>query len=220
MIPSLIFDLDGTLVDSLPGIADSLNRALEKHGHPTHPRQAVRGFVGNGLQMLVQRALHKDADDALVHAVVDDFKKDYAISWSDGTKPYPAITSLLRELQRGGHQLAVLSNKTHEFTRTITREVFPTIHFTLVLGQQAGVPHKPNPAGAFKIANAMGCSPENCILIGDSSADIETANNARMSSIAVTWGYHDRSRLLRAGAKCFADHPSAIPRLIRDLVEA
>lgn len=220
MIPSLIFDLDGTLVDSLPGIADSLNRALEKHQQPTHERSAVRGFVGNGLQTLVERALHKDADETLVAAVIEDFKKDYAISWANGTKPYPAITNLLRELQRSGHQLAVLSNKTHEFTRTITREVFPTIHFTLVLGQQPGVPHKPHPGGAFKIANAMGCAPENCILIGDSSADIETATNANMASIAVTWGYHDRHKLIRAGAKRFADHPSAIPRLIKDLVEA
>ncbi len=215
--PSLIFDLDGTLVDSLPGIAHSLNRALDAHHLPQHSTLDVRGFVGDGLNMLVKRALPEDAREDLLDAVIADFKKDYALSWPEGTRPYDGIPLILKEFQRSGYPLAVLSNKTHEFTRTITREVFPLIHFTLVLGQQPGVPHKPYPAGAFKIANAMGCDPEHCILIGDSSADIETAANANMQSIAVTWGYHDRPKLIAAGATLFADNPADLPRLIRQL---
>ena len=218
VIPSLIFDLDGTLVDSLPGIAHSLNRALEIHHLPQHSMPDVRGFVGDGLNMLVKRALPEDAREGLLEIVVAEFKKDYALSWSEGTRPYAAIPLVLKELQRGGYPLAVLSNKTHEFTRTITREVFPLIHFTLVLGQQPGVPNKPNPAGAYKIASAMGCAPENCILIGDSTADIETAANAGMQSIAVTWGYHDRPKLIASGATVFADNPADLPRLIQTMV--
>lgn len=217
MTPSLIFDLDGTLVDSLPGIAHSLNRALDVHHLPQHSTADVRGFVGDGLNMLVKRALPEDAREGLLETVVAEFKKDYALSWPEGTRAYAAIPLVLKELQRGGYQLAVLSNKTHEFTRTITREVFPLIHFTLVLGQQVGVPHKPHPAGAFKIASAMGCAPENCILIGDSSADIETAANANMKSIAVTWGYHDRPKLIASGATLFADNAADLPRLIQTL---
>lgn len=219
MTPSLIFDLDGTLVDSLPGIADSLNRALKAKQLPAHSRQAVRSFVGSGLNMLVKRAMPADASETLVEAVIAEFKQDYAYSWAEGTQPYLSIPSILKELQRDGYQLAVLSNKTHVFTQTIAREVFPLIHFTSVLGQQDGVPHKPHPSGALKIANAMGCAPGNCILIGDSAADIETATNAQMPSIAVTWGYNDRAKLERAGAKHFCDSPQMLPRMLRDFAE-
>lgn len=214
VIPSLIFDLDGTLVDSLPGIAHSLNHALKTHGLPEHPQQIIRSFVGNGLEMLVERAA-PEADEQQLASIVDAFKKDYTYSWIEGTRPYPSISHLLKEFQRDGYQLAVLSNKTHEFTRTIAREMFPLIHFTLVLGQQAGVPHKPHPAGARKIANAMGRNPKHCILIGDSAADAETASNADMQFLACTWGYQDRRKLLDAGARHFAETPNALPRLIK-----
>ena len=214
--PSLIFDLDGTLVDSLPGIADSLNRTLEAHDLPQHPLQAVRNFVGNGLRVLIERAAPEASGERL-ESIVTAFKKDYAHSWIDGTRPYPAITHLLKEFQRDGYQMAVLSNKTHEFTSNITRELFPLIHFTLVLGQQDGVPHKPHPAGALKIANAMGCNPKQCILIGDSMADAETADNAGMAFIGATWGYQDRQQLMQAGASHFADSPAELPRVIKSL---
>lgn len=218
VIPSLIFDLDGTLVDSLPGIADCLNRTLAAHELPTHPRDLVRGFVGNGLQVLIERAA-PEADEQQVRALVEDFKRDYAHSWIEGTRPYPAVSAVLKELQRDGHQLAVLSNKTHPFTQTTVRELFPLIHFTLVVGQQDGMPHKPHPAGAFKIATAMGRNPRHCILIGDSVADVETAQHAEMPFIGVTWGYQSRIRLMEAGASTFVEGVSGLPRVIRELAQ-
>lgn len=218
MLPSLIFDLDGTLVDSLPGIARSLNHALESHGLPTHPEAVVKTYVGNGLQMLVERAA-PDSDEATIEALLESFKRDYQQSWMEGTRAYTGMTQLLKELQRGGHQLAVLSNKTHAFTQTITRDIFPSIHFMVIQGQEEGIPHKPHPAGARKIASAMGRNPRDCYLIGDSVADVETADNADMHFIGVTWGYQDRFRLMEAGAKHFIEKPSSLPHLLRRLEE-
>ena len=214
--PSLIFDLDGTLIDSLPGISNSLNRTLEKHGLPTHPQKVVRSFVGNGILLLVERAASHASDEQLA-VLVDDFKKDYADTWMEGTRPYNGITQLLKELQRDGHQLAVLSNKVHSFTQTITRQIFPLINFMQIVGQQEGIPHKPHPSGAFKIAMAMGRNPHDCILIGDSVADAETAQNAEMTFIGVTWGYQDRIRLMEAGANKFIETPGALPHLLKTL---
>ena len=214
MKPCLIFDLDGTLVDSLPGIAASLNRTLSAHGLPGHSDAAVRSFIGDGLKMLVRRATPASADPALIDSLVTLFKKDYDLSWAEGTKPYPGILGILTELQRDGFQLAVLSNKTHEFTETITRSLFPQIHFASVLGQRDGIPHKPHPAGALQIATILGSAPENCVIIGDSTMDLETAANAEMQAVAVGWGYHDRDRLLAAGATRIAETPAELPAIL------
>ena len=211
--PSLIFDLDGTLVDSLPGIAHSLNQALRSKGLPTYPQSAVKTFVGNGLRKLVERGA-PDADQAAVDSLLEAFKADYQLSWREGTRAYTGILQVLKELQRGGFQLSVLSNKTHHFTQIITREMFPSLHFSTVLGQQEGIPHKPNPAGALHIANSMGRNPNDCILIGDSVADVETAQNAEMQFVGVTWGYQDRFRLTEAGARNFIDKPTELPHLL------
>lgn len=214
MKPCLIFDLDGTLVDSLPGIAASLNRTLTAHGLPGHSDAAIRSFVGDGLRMLVQRAAAAGADAALLDSLVALFKKDYELSWSEGTRAYPGIHHLLAELQKDGFQMAVLSNKTHDFTLAMTRGVFPNIHFAAILGQRDGFPHKPDPAGALQIATAFGTAPENCVMIGDSTMDLQTAANAGMKAIAVAWGYHDRARLLAAGATRVIENPSELPALL------
>ncbi len=216
MKPCVIFDLDGTLVDSLPGIAASLNCALTAHGLPGHSNANVRSFVGDGLQMLIRRSVYPGADPTLIKTLVTFFKKDYDLSWAEGTRAYPGIHSMLHELQLDGFQMAVLSNKTHEFTGTITRAVFPNIHFAQVLGQQDGIPHKPHPEGALRIAAAMGEAPERCIVIGDSTMDLETATNADMQAIAVTWGYHDRDRLLAAGASRIAENPEELLKMLRE----
>lgn len=214
MKPCLIFDLDGTLVDSLPGIAASLNRSLTAHGLPEHSDAAIRSFVGDGLRMLVQCAASPSAEPSLIDSLVSLFKKDYELSWAAGTKAYPGIHQMLDELQKSGFQMAVLSNKTHDFTVAMTRSVFPKIHFAQALGQKDGIPHKPHPAGAFQIATAFGTDPENCVMIGDSTIDMETAANANMKAVAVAWGYHDRKRLLAAGAKQIIEHPSELAALL------
>ncbi|MEI8039721.1 MAG: HAD family hydrolase [Verrucomicrobiota bacterium] len=210
----LIFDLDGTLVNSLPGIVGSLNRSLVAHGLAAHSNAAIRSFVGDGLLMLAQRAAPAGAAPALLDSLVSQFKDDYERTWPEGTLVYPGIHNLLEELQKGGYPLAVLSNKTHRFTEVMTRTMFPRIHFAKVLGQQEGIPHKPHPAGAFQIALTLGAAVTNCVMIGDSTIDLETADNAGMQAIAVAWGYHDRKRLITAGATRIIDHPSELPGLL------
>ena len=214
MKPCLIFDLDGTLVDSLPGIAASLNRTLDAHGLPGHSDAMVRGFIGNGLRNLIMRAAPQGADPSLIESLLSLYRKDYDLSWSTGTHVYPGVHQMLDELRTSGFAMSVLSNKVHEFTVEMTRSIFPSIHFSAVLGQREGVPHKPHPAGALQIADMLGAAPENCVVIGDSTMDIETAANAEMRSIAVSWGYHDRDRLLAAGAGKIIDHPSELPPLL------
>ena len=216
MKPCLIFDLDGTLVDSLPGIAASLNRSLTAHGLPGHSDAAIRSFVGDGLKTLVQRAAPA-ADPALLASLIALFKKDYELSWSQGTRIYPGIHQMLEELQQDGYHLGVLSNKTHDFTVAMVRAVFPRIHFARVLGQQDGTRHKPHPDGALQIAATLGTAPATCVIIGDSSIDLETAANAGMQAIAVSWGYHDRARLLAAGATRILDHPAELPDMLAEI---
>ncbi len=210
MQKGLIFDLDGTLVDSLTGIAKSLNYALRETGLPEHSLESVREFIGNGARILITRASPKDADEALLDRVENAFKSNYDATWPSGTFPYEGINEMLETLHSKGIPLTVLSNKPHPFTSTIVAQVFPQIDFKVVLGQLPGIPHKPDPSGALEIANLMGLLPQECTVIGDSTMDIETARNAGMQAIAVTWGYHDRDKLLAAGARQLMDDPAAL----------
>ena len=210
MKPLLILDLDGTLVDSLAGISASLNHSLAAHHQATHPPSAVRNFVGDGVTMLVKRALDETQDSFLVTAVVESFKQHYAANWLSGTHAYAGVPEALEALTQAGYPLAVLSNKPHAFTIAMTSRVFPTIKFTTVLGQRDGVPQKPEPQGALEIAKIANRLARDCIVIGDSTIDLETAHRACMRAIAVTWGYHDRERLIEAGASLLIDHPNQL----------
>ena len=212
----VLFDLDGTLVDSLPGIAATLNRTLDAHGLPGHSHTMVRSFVGNGLRNLVMRAAPQGAQPALIESLLSLYRKDYDLTWQHGTSAYPGVRSMLAELQAEGRPLAVLSNKVHDFTVTMVREIFPEIHFARVLGQREGVPHKPDPAGALQIAEALDAAPRNCVMVGDSTMDLETAAHAGMRGIAVSWGYHDRERLAAAGAWKIIDQPAELPPLLEE----
>lgn len=214
MKPCLIFDLDGTLVDSLPGIAASLNRTLSAHGLPGHSDAMVRSFIGDGLRNLIQRAAPQGADPARIESLLGLYRKDYKLSWASGSHVYPGIPQMLEEMQRSGFTMNVLSNKVHAFTVEMVRSIFPSIHFAAVLGQREGIPHKPDPAGALQIADMLGTAPENCVVIGDSTMDVQTAANAGMRSIAVGWGYHDRGRLTAAGAGKIIDSPSELQPLL------
>lgn len=210
----LILDLDGTLVNSLDGIAASLNRALRAAGLPVHPTECVRTFIGNGARVLVQRAAPSGADPTLIELLENTFKADYDTTWPTGTFAYNGISELLEKLQSHGFALAVLSNKPHPFTVAIVTTIFPDIRFEAVVGQRPGIPHKPDPGGALEIAASLGIPPENFTVIGDSTMDLDTAANAGMRAVAVTWGYHDRENLLAAGADQVADDPLALLGLL------
>lgn len=203
MIQAVIFDLDGTLVDSLPGIAAGLNRALAAHGHPTHPEERVRDFIGDGAWMLSRRAIPErpDRDVDLVEA---SFREEYASTWQDGTAPYEGIPAFLKQLAATGLPLAVLSNKPHDFTVSIVDHLFPSGTFRVVLGQRDAVPKKPDPAGPREIAALLEVDPGAIAMVGDSTVDCDTAHGAGMQAILVDWGYHSQAALLGTGAPVFS----------------
>lgn len=206
----LIFDLDGTLIDSLPGIARSLNHALAAHELPGHPEVAVRGFIGDGSRMLARRALPDGSPETLVEAVESGFKAHYAEHWADGTARYPGIAELIASLHAAGHRLAVLSNKPHPFTVAIVQRMFPAHPFDPVLGQCDGLPHKPEPDSTRRILETWGVAAAEARFIGDSTVDRETARRAGVPFVAVGWGYHDPERL---GPRV-AGHPAELPGLM------
>ena len=204
MTSACIFDLDGTLVDSLPGIALSLNRSLQAVGLPTHAQEKVRTFIGDGAEMLVKRAVGQEKLDC-AEEVLALFREAYAEDWKSGTIPYVGIVEMLSALQQLGMPMAVLSNKPHAFTVEIVATLFPGI-FCQVLGQQQGVPHKPDPAGLLQLIEKAGWHHEQVVMIGDSVMDLQTARAAKVQEIAVTWGYHDRAALWAIEPQRMVDH--------------
>lgn len=211
----LIFDLDGTLVDSLRGIALALNQTLESHGHAGHDHTAVRRFIGNGARELLRKASGESLTNAELDGLEVTFKKHYAAVWRDGTDIYPDIPELLETLAAAGHRLAVLSNKPHPFTVEMVAALFPGVPFDVVLGQRPEIARKPDPAGAIEIARELSLPPGDCTVIGDSTMDLETGHRAGMNTIAVTWGYHDREALMAAGAEALAENVAELGQLLR-----
>jgi len=194
---AFIFDLDGTLVESLPGIAKSLNLALVEHGLPEHSESAVIEFIGDGSRALCRQAIPEEnpeekaeVKEELVESVEARFKTHYTREWRDGTRPFLGIPELLALLQEKKVPIAVLSNKPHSFTKEIVETLFPAIEFSRVLGQKPEMRKKPDPAGAQLILTEFeaGCT---AYLVGDSGVDMETAARASIASIAVTWGYEE-----------------------------
>ena len=204
-----IFDLDGTLVDSLPAIAMGLNHALASEGHPIYEEATVRSFIGDGIEMLIARALPDHPEGRA--AVLERFRDWYVNGWRLGTVVYPGIDYVLQQLRTRGVVLAVLSNKPHRFTVEIVESLFPGV-FDVVLGQRDGIPHKPDPAGLREILEHEIWIAATSGMIGDSTVDLETALHDGITSIAVTWGYHDRARLE-------AMRPDAIVQRPEDLLE-
>lgn len=213
VIRAAIFDLDGTLVDSLPGIAEALNRALESHDQSGHSEAAVRGFIGDGTWVLARRALPATAPDPLIAAVEAAFITHYARSWRDGTTAYAGIGEVLGALKSRGLPLAVFSNKPHGFTKEIVAHLFPAGSFQAVLGHRDGAPRKPDPAGALELAARFAHPPERIAFIGDSTIDYDTAHNAGMSPVLVDWGYHSRAALVATGAPLLSS-PAELPPLL------
>lgn len=214
MRPGLIFDLDGTLVDSLPGIAASLNRSLGRLGLPSHDSAAIRTFIGNGSLELARKAVPAGSPDELARQVEAAFKEDYALTWPEGTAPYPGIPECLAALAAAGFPMAVLSNKPHGFTVEIAALLFPGVPFDPVLGQRPEVPRKPDPEAALQIARLWNFDPADCRFIGDSTIDIATARAAGIPDVAVTWGYHDLDALQRAGAARLVGNIPALPAVL------
>ena len=206
-----LFDLDGTLVDSLEDLADAANWMLAQSGFPTHSLEEYRRFVGNGVYKLVERALPEDRrSPAEVTAFKAVFDARYQAHCMDKTRPYPGIPSLLAGLKKRGAELAVLSNKSDAFVRQIVEGLLGSGLFSAIRGQREGVPKKPAPDGVWRLLEERGVSRPDALFIGDSDVDIETAQNAGLRSAGVTWGFRGREELTAAGADYLVTAPSQI----------
>ncbi len=204
----LVFDLDGTLVESLPGIAEGLNRALHSLGLPGHPASAVRGMIGRGAKNLCAAALgYADASLAPatgLEALHAAFRHEYPMSWQgSNTLPYPGMENMLARVVAAGARVAILSNKPHEVTQDIVRTLFPAIPFAPLLGHTGQFPRKPDPAAMQHIAASWGVEPSQLTLIGDSLFDARTAANAGSACALVAWGYADIRELVAWGCPVF-----------------
>ncbi len=186
----VILDLDGTLLDSLPGIARAMNLVLASCGRPWHPEEAYRDYIGNGLEETVRRAARAAGLQEDSGNLVSEYRRHYREVWPDFSLPYPGIHAVLRKLAaRSAVQLAVLSNKHEQFTRDMTAYFFPDIPFKAVRGSMDGIPAKPDPLVALEIAALQGLAPERIFLLGDSEIDLQTARNAGMQPVLAAWGY-------------------------------
>ena len=213
----LVFDMDGTLLDTLEGHAKAFNGALKKLRMPQHPIDAYRYFIGNGAEACAEKSLPEDSKH-LIKSCVSLFKQDYASSWKETTVPYLGINKLLNDVSKFDVKISVLSNKDDQLTQEMISKSFPTINFDYVVGfgHKKIVELKPHPSGPNLIANKLGVSLKCLAMIGDTPTDIETAISSNMTPIGVSWGFRGREELLKAGAS----EVISAPEQLLDLLDA
>lgn len=209
----IIFDLDGTLLNTIADLANATNHALAELGFGMHPLDSYPTFVGNGIRKLFERALPPTRKDR-VEDVRELFIPYYDAHNADETSIYTGITPLLEELHAKGLQLAVASNKYQSATEKLIRHYFPNIPFVSVLGQREGIPVKPHPDIVNSILQHAGVTTEDTLYIGDSGVDMQTAHNAQVESVGVTWGFRPQVELVLNGAQHIANQPSDILQFI------
>lgn len=206
----IIFDLDGTLLNTIDDLGYACNYALEQTGYPTHPIEAYPRMVGNGINNLIRRALPQtEQTEENVLRVRAHFVPYYNAHNCDYTHPYEGIPELLQALKAQGHYLAVASNKYQDATEKIVRHFFPGI-FDVVLGEREGVERKPNPQIVYDITSKLSSLNSKLLYIGDSLVDRDTAQNAKVPFVACSWGFVPREQLVDAGIERIVDHPSEI----------
>jgi phosphoglycolate phosphatase len=208
-----IFDLDGTLADTLEDIGEAMNEALRRLGQPVHPWDAYREFVGEGVVKLAQAALPPERQE-LVSRAVAEFRAHYALHIVDHTRAFPGIPAALDALVERGLKLAVLSNKLDAMTRRIVELCFSRWPFHPVFGEREGVPRKPEPSVALEIASILGVKPERIALVGDTAIDMRTARAAGMHGVGVSWGFRPRQEMEEAGAHFIAGSPRELVTIL------
>jgi phosphoglycolate phosphatase len=215
-IRAIIFDLDGTLLDTLEDIASSMNRVLETMGFVPHPIEDYKLLVGDGIANLVKRALPESfaGNDEIVRRALGLMKREYSKSWRLHTRPYEGVPELLDELQSRGIPMAILSNKNHEFTVEMVSALLSKWRFYPVLGQRPGLPLKPDPQGALEISRTLGIAPGDFLYLGDTGTDMRTASSAGMYPVGALWGFRSEEELKKGGARRLISHPTELVRLL------
>lgn len=212
MKQAVMFDLDGTLINSLADIARSMNMALEQNGLPRHPEEKYKLFTGDGAVNLARRALGERQD--MLDKVYLDYRDIYARNSRVKTAPYPGITKMLRQLNDAGIQIIVLSNKDNSDANNVVRFYFPDIVFAKVQGREEGVPVKPDPTLARRVMAELRLTPDNMWYVGDTKTDMACARNIGADGIAVTWGFQTREMLEEAKPFCFADSAEELLKIL------
>jgi phosphoglycolate phosphatase len=216
----VIFDLDGTLLDTLEDIAGAMNVVLRARGLPPHPVEAYKQVVGQGIDEAVRRAFAASSaafsasspptsplSDQEVAAIIRDYRREYAAAWRLNSRPYPGIPDLLRTLSARGIRTAILSNNSHPFTETMTRELLPGHPFDAVRGALPDQPLKPDPTTALAIAAGLSVPPSSCLFLGDTNVDMLTAVAAGMVPVGALWGFRDETELRAHGAAAVIASP-------------
>lgn len=209
MYKLIIFDLDGTILNTLEDLADSTNYALEKHHFPVRTIEEVRSFVGNGIGRLIARAVPEGTDENMINQVLADFKDYYGQHCADRTKPYDGIIELLQCLRQRGCRTAVVSNKADFAVQRLCEQYFPGL-FDFAVGEREGIRRKPYPDSVLEVLSRLGAAKDEALYVGDSEVDIETAKNAGIDVVSVEWGFRDREFLLSHGARRFVKKPEEL----------
>ena len=214
----IIFDLDGTLLDTLEDLTLSTNYVLAKLGYPIKTKEQIRSYVGNGIIKLMQRALPNNVSKDMVENAVELFKNNYIQKMNQCTKPYDGILELLQNLKNNKYLVAVVSNKYDKAVKQLCCKFFPNL-IDVAFGEdeENGIRKKPYPDIVFKILEYYNLKPEDAIFIGDSEVDIQTARNSNLDCISVTWGFKDKEFLLKNDARIFADTPQVIIEILKNL---
>ncbi len=203
---TVIFDLDGTLLNTLDDLAASVNYALEGCGYPRRTVDEVRRFIGNGVEKLIERAVPKDIDKKDLKECLDIFKTHYNNNMNNQTRPYSGIMELLESLKSKSIKMAVVSNKMDEAVKVLCEEEFKGF-IQVAIGSSEGVAKKPAPDSVYKALAELDSKEDDTIFVGDSEVDIKTAKNAKVTSVGVTWGFRDREILEAEGADFIMENP-------------
>ena len=210
---AVIFDLDGTLLNTLGDLRAATNHALEVRGLPPHSMEEIRQFIGNGIRLLIRRAMPEGTPEAEINAALDDFKAYYAAHIHDRTVPYDGIPQLLTALRKRGIKVAVLSNKIDSASQQLIEYFFPG-KTDVVFGEHVGVPRKPDPTSCRMVMQQLGVQPEQVLYVGDSGTDMQTAKNAGLYAVGVTWGFRSKEVLLKYGADVLVHRPEQILQIL------
>lgn len=213
MKQAVIFDLDGTLLNTLGDLRAATNHALAVRGLAPRSMDEIRRFVGNGIRLLICRAMPEGTSDAEIDAALEDFKAYYAAHIHDHTVPYDGIPQLLTALRKRGMKVAVLSNKIDSASQELIAYFFPG-KTDVVFGEHVGVPRKPDPTSCRMVMQQLGVQPEQVLYVGDSGTDMQTAKHAGLYAVGVTWGFRSREVLTENGADVLVDSPEQILQII------
>lgn len=210
MYNTFIFDLDGTLLNTLDDLAASVNYALRTHGMPERTQDEVRSFVGNGVRLLMERAIPEGTDNPRFEETFATFRQYYMDHSLDKTRPYEGIPEMIHALKQRGCRLAVVSNKFYAATQELIRHFFPEITVAIGEHESEGIRKKPAPDTVFEALRQLGVGKENAVYVGDSDVDLQTAHNSGLPCISVLWGFRDRDFLLAHGATTFISQPKEL----------